>query len=278
MIFPGREASQCEDGAAFTIPRENTEVIVTAKDEFFAADRALSMNEHTQEAESASLNWKVVGIVALFTAGLIASGVLRLFHLRTEDPAAMTAYATEIYVALTILAAVLLRRSGVPMSRLGFGLAFKPVRYLVLAAIGVGLIQLVGMLLEPLWGRVFGETRDLARFSGVSGSSVELMKLLALNWTVAAFGEELAFRIVLMRGIAFALGDSRTAFGVALIAQAVVFGLVHAYQGPAGIFGAAINGLIFGGITLAARGSIWPAAMAHGSSNTIGIMELYLSG
>ena len=121
-------------------------------------------------------------------------------------------------------------------------------------------------------------TRDLARFSGVSGSSVELMKLLALNWAVAAFGEELAFRIVLMRGIAFALGDSRTAFGVALIFQAVVFGLVHAYQGPAGISGAAINGLIFGGLTLAARGSIWPAAIAHGSSNTIGIMELYLSG
>ena len=35
-------------------------------------------------------------------------------------------------------------------------------------------------------------------------------------------------------------------------------------------------GLIFGAITLAARGSIWPAAVAHGSSNSIGIMELYL--
>ena len=236
------------------------------------------MNEHALEADSASRNLKVVGIVALFATGLVASGVLRLLHLRTENPPELTAYATEIYIGLTVLAAVLLIRSGVPMRRLGFGLTFKPVRYLILAVVGVGLIQLAGWLLEPLWEHVFGGTRDLARFSDVAGSRVELIKLMALNWTIAALGEELAFRIVLMRGIAFALGDSRKAFGGALIVQAVIFGLVHAYQGPAGVFGTAINGLIFGGLTLVARGSIWPAAIAHGSSNTIGIVELYLSG
>ena len=126
-------------------------------------------------------------------------------------------------------------------------------------------------------GRTFGSGRDLTRFSGVAGSPVALVQLLVLNWTVAAFGEELAFRIVLMRGIAFSLGDSRTAFGIALIAQAILFGLIHAYQGPAGIIGAGINGLIFGGLTLAARGSIWPAAIAHGTSTSIGILTLYLA-
>lgn len=236
------------------------------------------MNEQPQQAESGDRDWKVIGIVAVFIAGLLASGTLRLLHLRAEGPSALTGYATEIYVGLTILAAVLLRRSGVPMNRLGFGLPFEPLRFLFLAAVGVGLIQFLGLLLEPLWEQIFGGARDLGRFSGVSGSSVELVKLLALSWILAAFGEELAFRIVLMRGIAFALGDSRLAFGVALIAQAVVFGVVHAYQGPAGMLGASINGLIYGGLTLAARGSIWPAALAHGSSNTIGIMELYLSG
>ena len=78
-----------------------------------------------------------------------------------------------------------------------------------------------------------------------------------------------------MRGIAFVLGDSRMAFTIALLVQAVVFGLVHAYQGPAGVIGSTISGLVFGGLTLAARGSIWPAAIAHGLNNTIGIIELY---
>ena len=236
----------------------------------------MNTNEQTSETVSSGPNWKVVGIVALFGAGLVASGVMRNLHLRAEEPGALTGYSTAIYIGLTILAAVLLQRAAVPMKRLGFGMAFKPARYLILAAVGVGLIQLTGMLLEPIWERVFGGGRDLERFSGVAGSPVALFKLMALNWTVAAFGEELAFRIVLMRGIAFALGDSRIAFGVALIVQAAIFGLVHMYQGPAGILGAAINGLIFGALTLAARGSIWPAAIAHGSSNSIGIMEMYL--
>ena len=162
------------------------------------------------------------------------------------------------------------------MKRLGFGLGFQTARHLALAAIGVALIQLSSLLLDPIAERAFGETRDLSRFSGVTGSLTALIQLLALNWTVAAFGEELAFRIVLMRGIAFSLGDSRMAFGIALIAQAIIFGLIHVYQGPAGVVGAGLNGLIFGGLTLAARGSIWPAAIAHGSSNTIGILSLYL--
>lgn len=241
-------------------------------------NRAWRMNDQTLESYSGGRDWKVVGTVAFFTAGLLVSGGLRLLHLRTEDPPDLAAFATEIYIGLTILTAVLLRRSGVPVRRLGFDLPFKPIKYLVLAAIGVGLIQLAGFLFESFWERLFVETRDLSRFSDVAGSLTELLKLMALNWTVAAFGEELAFRILLMRGIAFVLGDTRAAFGVALVVQALVFGLVHAYQGPTGIVGTLINGLIYGGLTLAARGSIWPAAIAHGSSNSIGIVKLYLAG
>lgn len=236
------------------------------------------MGEQRQESRFDRVNWEVAGIVALFGAGLVVSGVLRFYHLRADDPPQLTAYSTVIYIAVTVVAAVLLSRARVPMKRMGFGPTFRAVRYLALAAVGVGLIQLVAWLLDPVSERIVGETRDLARFSAVGGSSTALIQLMALNWTFAAFGEELAFRILLMRGIAYALGDSRMAFGIALVVQAIVFGLVHAYQGPVGIISSGINGLIFGGLTLAARGSIWPAAIAHGSSNTIGILGLYLAG
>ena len=217
-------------------------------------------------------------MAALFTAGLLTSGYLRLLQLDAANPPAIASYATELYIAVTVFAAILLRRLGAPVQRLGFHATPGIVRILLLAVAGVALIQATGFLLEPLVDRAFGGTRDLSRFSGVASSPVEMLKLMALSWTFAAFGEELAFRILLMRGIAFALGDTRLAFGVALVAQAVVFGLVHAYQGPAGIVGTGVNALIFGGLTLAARGSIWPAAIAHGSNNSIGIVALYLSG
>lgn len=235
------------------------------------------MTEEQQESGFANRRWKVAVIAAVFGAGLLLSAVLRFYGVHSDNPPPVTGYATLIYIGVTVLAAVLLTRLDVPTRRLGFGPPFTPVRYLVLAAIGVGLIQLPGLVLDPLTEQMAGGTRDLSRFSDVAGSPTAMIKLLALSWTVAAFGEELAFRIVLMRGIAFALGDSRVALGIALVVQAIVFGLVHAYQGPAGIIGTGINGLIFGGLVLAARGSIWPAVLAHGSSNTIGIIGLYLA-
>lgn len=83
------------------------------------------------------------------------------------------------------------------------------------------------------------------------------MSLLAATWTIAAFGEELTCRIVLMRGTSSALRDTRTAMAATLIVQALLFGIIHAYQGPTGIVSSAINGLIFGAVTLAGR---WPLA------------------
>jgi len=211
----------------------------------------------------------------MFAAGLLVSGHLRALQQAAANPPALASWATALYIVLTILAAVALRRSGVPLRRFGFRASLPPVKLILLGFAGVALTQAAGLLLEPLWERVFDATRELSRFSDVAGSPGELVKLLALSWTFAAFGEELAFRILLLRGVAYALGDSRTAFGVALVVQAIVFGLVHAYQGPAGIAGAAFSGLIYGALTLAARGAIWPAALAHGLGNTIGILQLY---
>lgn len=223
-------------------------------------------------------DWKAAATVLLFAACLILAGVLRFYDVHVENPPQISRYATAIYITVTVFAAVMLTRVGVPLQRLGFGAQFQPAKFAALAVFGVGLVQVAGLVVEPLAEYLFGETRDLDRFTDVTDSPAALLNLLAFNWTVAAFGEELAFRIILMRGIAYTLGDSRAAFAIALVAQALIFGLAHAYQGPPGILGSGINGLIFGGLVLAARGSIWPAAIAHGTGNTIGIISLYLNG
>ena len=223
----------------------------------------------------ANRSWRVVGVVAIFAAGLLAVAALRFLDLRSEDPPAVAAYATMIYIGLTVFAAILLIGNGVPIRRLGFTTATRPWVVIALGLFGVAVLQLCSTVLAPVWEHAFGTGRDLARFSGVVGSFEALVQLLVFNWTVAAFGEELAFRIVLMRGIAFALGDGRKAIAIALFLQAIIFGLIHSYQGPAGVAGSAISGLVFGGLTLVARWSIWPAAIAHGLNNTIGILEVY---
>ncbi len=100
--------------------------------------------------------------------------------------------------------------------------------------------------------------------------------LLITNWTLAAFGEEFAYRILLMRGLSYIFGDSRKAQISALLLQSVMFGLIHSYQGSTGIVGTTFSGFVFGTVTLISRWSIWPAALAHGTNNTIGIISLYL--
>ena len=241
---------------------------------------ALDSIDQTNEANSESMSdvgsWTVAGIVTVFAAGLLLVAALRFYDIRSDDPPAIAGYATLIYIGLTVFAAISLTRTGVLIRRLGFVMTLRPWIVVALALLGVALLQLSASLLTPVWELVFGAGRDLTRFSDVAGSPSGLIRLLTLNWTVSAFGEELAFRIVLMRGIAHALGNDRRALAIALVLQAVVFGLVHSYQGPAGIASTTINGFVFGGLTLAARGSIWPAAIAHGLNNTIGIMKLYV--
>jgi membrane protease YdiL (CAAX protease family) len=141
---------------------------------------------------------------------------------------------------------------------------------------GAAAIVGAGVALEPVWLRLFGETRDLARFDGTATLS-GLLGFLALSWTFAALGEEIAFRGVLMRGLSSALGNGAGTTALALLLQAGVFGLVHTYQGPAGIAATTVSGLIFGVVVLVARGSLWPAMLAHGFANTYGLVSLYLA-
>ena len=210
-------------------------------------------------------SWRVHITVVGFSFGLLAMGMLRYLE---------SGWATPGYVILTIFSAMALQRYGVPLNRFGFAQGVK-LRMVGLALLGIAFLQLLNQYLYPLIEEGLGVERDLQRFVEVAGNVPELMTLLLFSWTFAAFGEELAYRVVLLRGIAFVLGDSRLATGVALITQALIFGMVHAYQGPVGVISATVSGLVFGALMLSCRRSIWPAAIAHGGNNTIGILLLY---
>ena len=128
-------------------------------------DSIVQTNRQHSELMSEAGSWKVAGIVIIFAVGLLMVGALRFLDLRSEDPPAVAAYATLIYIGLTVLAAILLIRTGVPIRRLGFTMAVRPWMVIALALLGVALLQLSSWLLTPLWEQVFGSGRDLTRFS-----------------------------------------------------------------------------------------------------------------
>ncbi len=202
-------------------------------------------------------------------------GALRFSAANPTVLTPLAGFATPGYIAVTVLFAILLTNAGLPHNRFGFGDRLN-LRHVMLAVAAVALLRVINLALGPWLEELLGGGRNLERFADVEGSLSALAMLMVTNWTFAAFGEEFAYRIILMRAIAYLLGDTRAALIGALLLQAAIFGLIHAYQGSTGIVGSAISGLVFGAVTIAARWSIWPAALAHGGNNTIGIVALYL--
>ena len=192
-----------------------------------------------------------------------------------ESLRGLSAVPTLMFIVLSVFVGIRIARSPIGWAGIGFNVPFRPVYHLALGTAGAALAVGTGALMEPVWHVLFGSGRDLSRFSSASESVPGLLLLLVFSWSFAAFGEEFTFRGILMRGMT-AVRNGCPVSVFPYIFQAVVFGLIHAYQGPAGVAGATLSGLIFGGVVWIAGGSLWPAVIAHGLSNTYGICSLWL--
>jgi hypothetical protein len=115
-----------------------------------------------------------------------------------------------------------------------------------------------------------------AYFADMNGNLPLFLLLLPFTWLFAAFGEEVFYRGYVMTRFAQFMGETRVAWIVALIAQAIIFGIAHSYQGPVGMVGTGIIGLINGAATLVWRRNLWPAIIAHGLADTLGFTLIYL--
>ena len=102
-----------------------------------------------------------------------------------------------------------------------------------------------------------------------------LVATLALVWTFAAFGEEIAYRGYLTLRGAGALGDSRWAWIAATLATAILFGFGHYYKGPVGIVDSGVAGLILGAAYLLSGRCLWTTILAHGLIDSTGVVLLY---
>lgn len=218
---------------------------------------------------------KIVWLVIGLSIGLLFMGVLRKSALHTNMFTPLSGFATPGYILISVLFTIWLVRTGLPLNKFGFGEKLN-FRHITLAIIALIILRIFAYTLNPILEELFSGPRNLERFSDVEGSAISFILLLITNWTLAAFGEEFAYRILLMRGLSYIFGDSKTARVSALLLQSIMFGLIHTYQGTTGIVGSTFSGLVFGAITLVGRWSIWPAAIAHGTNNTISIIALYL--
>jgi membrane protease YdiL (CAAX protease family) len=180
-------------------------------------------------------------------------------------------------LALVAAATLLLRWSGESWGDVGL---HKPVRWGRSAALVVGgyiavtvTYVVLAQLLLPQLGLA---PKSAALFGSMRGDLAELLYwLIFIAWGSAAFGEELVFRGYIQSRIEHVIGSTRGAALLALIGQAVIFGMLHVYLGAGGAILAGATGLIIGLVYLAGGRNLWPCIVLHGLIDTVSLTAVY---
>jgi uncharacterized protein len=128
---------------------------------------------------------------------------------------------------------------------------------------------------QPLLVRLTHRPPDLSDFNQLRGNFNLMLIGLALTWTVAAFGEEMAWRGWLMNRVAGLGRKSRVAWIISLLLVNAAFGMAHSYQGITGILDEGFMGLLLGLMYLFAGEDLWIPIVAHGVQDSIDTLLLY---
>ncbi|HET9426753.1 MAG TPA: CPBP family intramembrane glutamic endopeptidase [Allosphingosinicella sp.] len=178
---------------------------------------------------------------------------------------------------LLLLATWLLRLSGSSWREVGLRPPASKIRTFLLVIGGYLLIGVtfgvLGSVVLPALGIAPKTTEAFAGLTGNTG--LYLYLLIVVAWGSAAFGEELVFRGFLQSRLETAFGSSRTSMALAVLAQAVIFGALHSYQGVGGAILAGATGLIIGLVYIAGGRNLWACILLHGLVDTVSLSAIY---
>ncbi|UCE40364.1 MAG: CPBP family intramembrane metalloprotease [Candidatus Aminicenantes bacterium] len=184
-------------------------------------------------------------------------------------------FASTIFALVFILISIFARRRGLK----GIGLV-RPKSWVLTLVIGFvggfGCQFLSLYAVEPLISRITGSLPDLSNFATIKGDTKFLLTWLTITWTIAAFGEEIIYRGYMMNRVSDFFRNSRIRWLIGLFFSSVLFGTIHYYQGLSGMLSTGISGLFFGAYFLVSGRNLWAPILAHGVSNSIGFILIFL--
>ncbi len=158
-----------------------------------------------------------------------------------------------------------------------FGLT-KPIwRKTIIKAFlfAVLLFAVTDFFIQPLLELYVGEI-DLDEVSSIEGNMINYVLFIVLGWILGGFCEEIIFRGYVIRRLAIIFGDSNKSWLFSAIIASIAFGLVHNYQGPAGIITTAIIGFGLALIFIYNRNNLMLPILTHGIYNMGAVTLIYL--
>jgi hypothetical protein len=142
--------------------------------------------------------------------------------------------------------------------------------------IGIGWPFLDIFVVEPWIESLTGEQVDLSLLIGIKDNLTAYIIMIAVVWTLAAFGEELVYRGYLLNRMNDLIGRMRLSWIISLVPVSVCFGLAHSYQGISGMIETGYVGFVLGVFYFASGRNLWLPILIHGLYDTVGISFLFL--
>jgi CAAX protease family protein len=182
---------------------------------------------------------------------------------------------TLVLIALAVMS-LIARRQGA--GSLGLRRPARPVRMAV-QVFGLSLLwtALTLAMIMPVVEHLTSQRRDVSQFAPLEGNLGLLLYLLVISWTLAAFGEEFAYRGYVQTRMRDVLPAGRTGLIIAVLLSSLLFGLAHTEQGIVGVILSGIDAIFFSILRYRYQ-TLWAAILAHGFLNTIGMIAYFIAG
>jgi membrane protease YdiL (CAAX protease family) len=211
----------------------------------------------------------VIGVLAEFLFRSLADGMVlgRLTQKILAPAEALT---------LIVTATLLLRRHGETWRGVAFPTKISVRRTIALIFAGYfGVICINALLLFLVFPHLGVASPNLKAFASVKADLPTFLFWLAIAWSTAAVGEELLFRGFVWTRLERLIGGP-FAYIAALVLQAVLFGLGHAYQGMSGVLATSAVGFVLGLVRLAARRNLLPGMLLHAMIDTVSLTAVFM--
>lgn len=162
-----------------------------------------------------------------------------------------------------------LKRSG--WSDLGF---IRPESWSRVIFIGI-LTAIVLQSAALLQIKLGGPIPDISSFDQIKNNPWALLGWLMIAWTTAGFGEEIIWRGFILKQISRLFGEGKTGWIIGLVSSALLFGLIHAYQGVTGIVMTGFTGIVYGLLFLNSKRNLWTTIFAHAFTDSLAFILIY---
>jgi hypothetical protein len=162
---------------------------------------------------------------------------------------------------------------------LGFKKIYKPLKMfsrIFLLSLIWSLVLLAFVM--PVLNHLLGTTQDLSAFADLKGNIGKLIPLLLLSWTLAALGEETAYRGYLQKILYDLFGRSNNGIILTIAISSILFGLAHTEQGIIGVVLTTFDAIILSLVKRHYDDNLWASVFFHGINNTVGLITFFFIG